>query len=677
MTDLPEIIKPDEGRPQSLRILALEDVEEDAQLIEHELRKSGISFEIVRVENETAYRETIKEFRPDLILADYSLPSFDGSAALEIARKEVPDVPFIFVSGAMGEELAIDLLKRGATDYVLKGRLYRLSAAVQRALREIRERTERREAEKRLRDSEERYRSLVESTDDSIFMVDKDGTYLLANEKYLSRIGLNHSEVVGRKYGDFHAFSQEEELMQNLGKVFESGRSIHYENAGTEGHRYFLRTLSPVKDPETGQIVSITVISKDITERKSAEEELRKARDELEQRVGERTAQLAASNELLRQEIEDRKRAEESLKQLNEILSESINELEHRNREIELLSEMGSLLQACVNTEEAYRVIANSVQKIFSFESGSIFLLDSGKSLLESIAAWGEWDHLENDFESKECWALRLGRPYFIQNMELEPVCPHVKNPGSIAAYLDVPMTAHGEILGLLSLRFDHFWKSHPDRAGEQVSRHKRQIAITVAESIALSLANFRLREKLYIQSVHDPLTGLCNRRHLSESLERELRRMSRRGLPLGIMMIDIDYFKMINDTYGHEAGDVFLRELGSFLRRQIRGEDFACRYGGEEFILVLPETTLEITRQRAEQLRNEFGSLKITYRDQPLSGWTLSVGIAVYPDHGRTTEQIIQAADVALYRAKAQGRNCVVSLDPGETKMEENAAEN
>ncbi|HPL64705.1 MAG TPA: diguanylate cyclase [Syntrophales bacterium] len=677
MTDLPEIVKTDEEHPEPLAILALEDVEEDAQLIERELRNTGISFTLKRVEDEASYRKMIKEFRPDLILADYSLPSFDGSTALEIALKEIPDAPFIFVSGAMGEELAIDLLKRGATDYVLKNKLSRLSAAVKRALREIREREERWEAEKRLRDSEERYRVLVESTDDSIYMVDAKGTYLFANEKYLSRIGLNRSEVVGRKYGDFHASSQEEELMQNIGKVLESGRSIHYEDAGTEGHRYFLRTLSPVKDPETERIVFVTVVSKDITERKRAEEEIRKARDELEQRVVERTSQLAASNELLRREIEDRKRAEESLKQLNDVLSESVSELESRNREIELLSEMGSLLQACVNTEEAYRVIANSVQKIFASESGSIFLLNPGMSLLESIASWGEWDRLENDFEIKECWALRLGRPYFIQDTESEPVCPHVKNIDSVAAYLDVPMTAHGEILGLLSLRFNNFWKEYSDRTREHVSRHKRQIATTVAENIALSLANFRLRETLYVQSVHDPLTGLCNRRHLAETLERELHRMSRRGLPLGVMMIDIDYFKKVNDTYGHEAGDLFLRELGSFLKSQIRGEDFACRYGGEEFILVLPETTLEITRQRAEQVRREFESLKIVFREQPISGWTLSVGLAVYPDHGLTAEQIIQAADVALYRAKAEGRNCVVSLDPGEFKTEEHAANN
>src|SRR6266403_2187503 len=136
------------------------------------------------------------------------------------------------------------------------------------------------------------------------------------------------------------------------------------------------------------------------------------------------------------------------------------------------------------------------------------------------------------------------------------------------------------------------------------LSDSKRQLATAVAEQVGLALANLKLRETLRLLSVRDPLTGLFNRRFMQESLERELRRAARSSRPLGGILLDIDHFKQFNDSYSHEAGDIVLRELGGFLQSQIRGEDIACRVGGEEFLLILPDTSLDVTRQRAEKLR-------------------------------------------------------------------------
>jgi diguanylate cyclase (GGDEF)-like protein/PAS domain S-box-containing protein len=167
------------------------------------------------------------------------------------------------------------------------------------------------------------------------------------------------------------------------------------------------------------------------------------------------------------------------------------------------------------------------------------------------------------------------------------------------------------------------------------------------------------LQEQLREQAIRDVLTGLFNRRYLDEVLERELSRAMREGHPLTVMMLDIDHFKKLNDTYGHQAGDEVLKALGNMLRQNARTEDIPCRYGGEEFLLVLPNMSLADARVRAEQWRAKFEALHIVFGQFSMAG-TLSIGIATFPGHGRTRDELIEAADRALYAAKHGGRNRV-----------------
>ena len=357
-------------------------------------------------------------------------------------------------------------------------------------------------------------------------------------------------------------------------------------------------------------------------------------------------------------DITDRKRAEREVRQINRDLSNYVHELEYRNREIEQLSELVSLLQACVTAEETRRVIAKSVQGIFQTESGGVFLLNEERNILEPIALWGEMD-TEEVFTSRECWALRLGRIYTVEAPGTETLCPHVRDTLR-TAYICIPMVALNVTIGLLYLQFNAQWLSQPEELRRQTVENKRRIAEAVAESLALSLANFRLREELYIQSIHDPLTGLFNRRHMGEILEKEIRRASRKKQSLGILMIDIDHFKKFNDAYGHEAGDALLRELGDFFLANIRGEDYAFRYGGEEFMILLPEAPLEDARERAEQLREGVRSLTMQHRGRVLGHTTVSIGVAAFPEDGTTFDELIHAADTALYKAKEEGRDRV-----------------
>jgi diguanylate cyclase (GGDEF)-like protein len=173
-------------------------------------------------------------------------------------------------------------------------------------------------------------------------------------------------------------------------------------------------------------------------------------------------------------------------------------------------------------------------------------------------------------------------------------------------------------------------------------------------EMLTLSLVQFRE------QSIHDHLTTLFNRRYLEETLERELQRAGREQRPLGLIMLDIDHFKARNDTLGHAAGDRLLQALGHVLQADVRGSDFACRYGGEEFVLVLPDASRDATTQRAERLREDIGHLQVEHAGKDLGRVTVSLGVAVFPDDGHTVDAILRSADAALYRAKDEGRNRV-----------------
>ncbi len=383
-------------------------------------------------------------------------------------------------------------------------------------------------------------------------------------------------------------------------------------------------------------------------------------------------------------DITERKQTEEAAQEVNEKLTRWVNDLEQRNRETMLLGQMSEFLQACNSTEEAYQVINELLQPFFPLLSGSLFVTKDSKNIVEMVASWGELSGVsESIFAPQDCWALRRGRRHFVASFESSLLCKHIpKNiyqhqlhlinssdipidsltetelsfiPSPMAEHLCVPMIAQGDALGLLCLA------SH--KSG-QLSEDQQRLASSVAEHIALALANLKLREALQYQSIRDSLTGLYNRRYLEESLEREINRAQRQKFNLGVIMIDIDHFKHYNDTFGHEAGDVVLQQLGNLLQKNIRGSDIACRYGGEEFTLILPEVSLEIVQERAEIIRVEVQKLKLQHHDLDLGQITLSLGIALFPSQGLTGESVVRAADAALYQAKQQGRNrvCVFS---------------
>jgi diguanylate cyclase (GGDEF)-like protein len=285
--------------------------------------------------------------------------------------------------------------------------------------------------------------------------------------------------------------------------------------------------------------------------------------------------------------------------------------------------------------------------------------MNTSRTFLQSVAVWGNYsEHTDgNVFEPDACWGLRRGRVHEVEDIKVGPLCLHLKNPPA-APYMCLPLIAKGDILGLLHCRIK------PPLPGEDTSNtiaYLKEPALAFAEYISLSIANIKLWERLTDQSIRDPLTGLFNRRYMQEAVQREILHANIEKNQIGIIMADIDKFKKYNDTYGHEAGDELLVKLADFFKYEIRGSDVACRYGGEEFLLILPGSSAEGTLKRAERLREAVKELKTYFHNELLPPVTLSMGIAVYPQHGTTFMELVQAADTALYQAKEQGRDRVI----------------
>lgn len=467
-------------------------------------------------------------------------------------------------------------------------------------------------AEEALRASEARYLELFESANDMVCTLDLDGNITSLNRAAERITGYSRAEALRMKLADFAAPESQDVVRRMLERqaTGENSASHELEIVTRDGQRVALEINTHIITRD-GHPVGLQGIARDITERKKTEEALQQAKAKLEAWV---------------------------------------RELEQRTREMTLLSEMGDMLRACLTTQEAYSVIVRVAQQIFPEQTGALYAISPSRSLVEAVAVWGDAVSLERVFAPDECWGLRRGRVHWVVDPGVGLICKHLR-PAAPQGYLCVPMMAQSEALGILFL-------TQP--AGTHLTEAKQRLALAMSEHIAMALSNLRLHETLRSQSIRDPLTGLFNRRFMEESLSLELRRAARNQRPLGIIMLDLDRFKHFNDTYGHDAGDTLLRELGALLQANIRGEDIACRYGGEEFTLILPEGSAEGIRQRAEALREAIRRLEVVHRGKPLGTIAASLGVAIFPEHGRTGDALLQAADAALYQSKDAGGNKV-----------------
>jgi diguanylate cyclase (GGDEF)-like protein len=322
--------------------------------------------------------------------------------------------------------------------------------------------------------------------------------------------------------------------------------------------------------------------------------------------------------------------------------------------DLELLGRYGNLLIGCTDLAEALQTSEQMLSQLLPDSAGSIYPLIDGEGLAEATHLWGvHAAETRPQSSAEECQCMHDRRVHLGRGEIPETVCAHVTASKQAFSSACIPLTTQSESLGWLYL-------SSPGPGPVP----KLKVAVAAADQLAFALANLKLRQNLRDLSVRDPLTGLFNRRYLSESLGREIARCQRRNLPLAVLAFDLDHFKDFNDNYGHPAGDAILVAFARVLQSRSRSEDIACRQGGEEFVVILPEMDRAVALRRAGELMAQMAEMDVVHEGRRLPTLTTSIGLALFPEHGAKPAELLGQADQALYQAKSRGRNRVEVAD-------------
>jgi len=311
-----------------------------------------------------------------------------------------------------------------------------------------------------------------------------------------------------------------------------------------------------------------------------------------------------------------------------------------------LLSGMGMLFQSCEEPGDLFDVAFWYLPRLFPGRPGAVYLVDETKKKLVHAYSWPDSDGDRKIPDSESCRALLTGITEDVIQTKAD-VCLACG-----CGVRCIPFREGKDSFGLFCLG--------RDKKGSLSSGYN-DLAVIAAEYLSLGISNIRLRKRLHEMTIRDSLTGLFNRRYMDDVMTREIERARRSGQSLGMVMVDLDHFENFNDTYGHDAGDEVLRKVASALVSGLRSEDIVCRFGGEEFFVFISSGRYEDCIGRAQELRKKVKAINILWKGQQLPFLSASFGVAVFPDHGKTFEDVLKTADQALYLAKETGRDKVV----------------
>lgn len=474
---------------------------------------------------------------------------------------------------------------------------------------------------KELRESEHRFHSVVEHSPVSMGIQSLDGKFLESNQALENLLGYTKEELLQKTIKDitYHDKNWDKEL-----GLLEQLIQNKIEN-------YQIDKQCIQKD---GSLIWVDVNTSRLTGHESEPSQL----------IGQVF------------DISKRKNFEIDITALNMKMQETVKQLEQTNYENNLLNDLYELLLSCKNLKEAYSVIDMMANRLFLESdrdadiSGGLAIYNMATHNLELVGQGGTRLLLEETFSLDDCWALREGREYLVDDPKKNVICNHFKKPPP-GGYICIPLIVRNEVIGLFSQNVS---------AGIALTTSQRQLANSFAAVVKVSLANLKLNAALNESSIRDSLTGLYNRRYLDEALARELMRAKRLNHDVFVAMLDLDHFKQFNTIAGHEAGDEVLKFIGKLLLTNFRGNDLACRFGGEEFVIILVDTDFDSAVQRMKTVCAEVKKAKVVYHNQVLPPVTISIGVAQAPLHGETVDAIIRAADEAMYDAKQAGRNRV-----------------
>jgi diguanylate cyclase (GGDEF)-like protein/PAS domain S-box-containing protein len=476
--------------------------------------------------------------------------------------------------------------------------------------------TDQQMADEELHNSTERFRLLAENATDVITLYNPSSSAVYVSPSVEHLLGYTPSQLLGVELREMlHPDDQMKLNELEMIKYFLTTRhpSIECRVRHADGHYVWIESkLKPITTSR-GETAQFVCISRDVTERKQVEKELKDTR---------------------------------------EALSDQVKQLEHRASEIGNLADMVKMLQKCTHATETYTVFSEFSPMLFPNVSGSLIILRPEKNLMEVKSSWGKPSISNEEFYPSDCWGYRLRKMYLTSEANLGPICEHLGKPYPSSS-LCIPIEVENEIVGLLNIQ--------SVKGTAPISTGTQQMAQTVVEQMSLALSNLKLQERLREQAIRDPLTGLYNRYYMEESLEQELHRAERNAKMVSLIMLDFDHFRDLNTEFGHPNVDDMLREFGKLLKNSIRVGDIACRYGGDEFLVIMPEAGPETAMQRAEQLRQRVKTLAVRSPEGPFRYVTVSIGVASWPEHGRAAVDLLRAVDTALFQAKVRNDSVVL----------------
>ena len=598
----------------TIRVLLTEDVAADAELEVRELKRAGLRFTHRIVDREDSFTAALRDFSPDVILSDFSMPGFDGMAALALARELAPDTPFVFVSGTIGEEYAIRALKNGATDYVLKTNLVRLPATVERAIADARARREKRRAEAELEIARERLSSIFASLPDMLWSVDAQTGKII----YVSPAAKN---LYGRSAD---AFLHDESLR-----------------------------LEVVHPEDRAQVVAAWNELKDTG---SFEIEYRAIRPDGSVRWINNRGRLILG-------------PDKALERFDGLARDITSQVESRQR-IERLSRirelLGELNAAIVRTRERKPLFEEFCRIAVSrggFVLARIVELDARGTA--SIAATTEGDastfqRMVADYNrdpvgarSLIAQALREGRSIVSNDVAGDARVENrdeLVRQGNYALAL-LPLMVEGRVAGVISLRA---------RESGFFDQDELRLLAEMVSNMSFALELLAKQDRIAYLAFYDPLTELPNRTLFQERLTQAIDAARRSGDMLALTLIDLERFKGINDTYGREVGDRVLQEVARRLRETAGDVNRVARLGSNMFALVFHSISSagEVRRRLEQAAASFFGrAFELGGRELRLAA---NVGIAVHPDDGADADSLFRNAEAALKRAKESGERYV-----------------
>ncbi|MEL4895893.1 diguanylate cyclase [Crocosphaera sp. Alani8] len=599
---------------QPINVLIINNKETDRSILKDYLNERNDQYyQVFEASSGRGGLEVIKTVKVDGIILDFRLLDMDSIQFLQQLQHQFYSSNFavIILTEAGNETIAAEAMKNGAQDYLIKDNLTKESLHKSLHLA-----VERVKLSRELEQSEQRFRGTFEQAAVGIIHVNLVGDFLRFNLKFSQITKYSLAEIKEKTLEEIIFYEDLPKYRQKLRKLL--------------NHEIKTFTLEQKLLRRDGSVIWVNITLSIINNKDGVPDYL----------LG------------IVEDIQERKETEIELKNANQQLKQIVEQLAKQNRERTLLSRVSQFLQSCNSVEEAYTILADLIQPLFSDCSLGIYQLNEQQTFATLVSWSGDYLNSKKEFRFSECWALRQGKPHYntISNSQL--FCPHIETNLMTKATLCYPMVAQGKTLGIIYISATDENKLTPEA---------EILAEMISDYVTLSLANLKLRQDLKEQSIRDSLTGLYNRRHLYEFLKKEITKSQRYETDIGIILMDIDHFKRINDNYSHGLGDVVLKDIGEFLNNNTRESDIACRYGGEEFILILPHANLENTYERAEALRKQIKRLHFRFQKHYLESVTVSIGVSNFPQHGLTGEESVHCADIALHVAKERGRNCTV----------------